>query len=55
MLKSIGIVGFGGAIGVPVLGVVAVGLGLVGLGAGVGYLVAGKAGCAAVASLIALV
>jgi len=54
MLKSIGIVGFGGAIGLPVLGVVAIGVGLVGVGAGVGFLIGGKTAACGVASLLAL-
>lgn len=38
MLKSIGIAAFGGAIGVPVWGVAAIGIGILGTGVGIGII-----------------
>lgn len=47
MLKSIGIAAFGGAIGIPVWGVAAIGIGILGAGVGIGVL--GKSALVALA------
>ena len=54
MFKSIGIAAFGGAIGLPVLAIVAGGVALVGTGVAVGYLVGhGTLSAATIGGLIA--
>jgi len=53
MFKSIGVAAFGGAVGLPVLGIAAIGIGLVGAGFGIGYLVGGKAFALGIAGAIA--
>ena len=52
MFKSIGIAFCGGAIGVPILGVVAVGVGVIGIAAGVGYILGGSGAAVATAALV---
>ncbi len=47
MLKGVGIAAYGTAVGVPVIGIVAVGVGLLVLGGIGGYLIAGMPGLAA--------
>jgi hypothetical protein len=54
MLKSIGIVSGGFAIGLPIWGVALVGIGLVGAGAAIGYATCSLSGAAAGAVIAAI-